>query len=158
MTESVAMRDLLSSNAVLAPLEASSKKELLEELSRHAAKVLHLPEHIVFDVLWERERLGTTGVGAGIAIPHGRVSGLEDVHGFFARLATPVPFESADGRSVDLVFLLLSPEGAAADHLHALAAVSRLMRDPQFSEQLRKAKDAQSLNRLLKTAPAAKAA
>ena len=99
--------------------------------------------------LWERERLGTTGVGGGIAIPHGRVAGLEKVMGFFTRLTQPVNFKSIDDKPVDLIFLLLAPEAAGADHLQALATVSRFLRDAKLCEQLRKAKDAAAMYKLL---------
>jgi PTS system nitrogen regulatory IIA component len=126
------MRDILSSKAVIANMEAASKKDILTELAKHAAIVVGKDAHAVFDVLWERERLGTTGVGHGIAIPHGRLEGLTRVHGVFARLAQPVAFDAIDDRPVDLIFLLLAPAEAGADHLHALATISRLMRaNPQ---------------------------
>src|SRR6202044_1980928 len=105
--------------------------------------------HIIFDVLWEREKLGTTGVGMGIAIPHGRLEGLGEVQGFFARLPQPVPLEAIDDKPVDLVFLLLAPESAGADHLHALATVSRLLRDAKLCEQIRGAKDEATIYRIL---------
>lgn len=158
MNRPVTLSQLLGPDSVLPVLETAGKKQLLQELSRHAASVLGLEEHILFDVLWEREKLGTTGVGAGIAIPHGRVAGLSDVCGFFVRLATPIPFESVDERSVDLVFMLLAPDTAGADHLHALAAVSRALRDPVLCEQLRQAKDAKAIGKLLRAAPTAEAA
>lgn len=149
------MRDLVSPQAVDASLEASIKKDVLQSISASAAALLDKDAHTVFDVLWERERLGTTGVGQGIAIPHGRVPGLDKVCGFFARLAHPINFESIDDKPVDLVFLLLSPETAGADHLHALASVSRLLRDPALCDRLRHAKDGNTLYRLLtETAPA----
>lgn len=158
MASAVVLRDLLGPKAILANLDAASKKQVLQDLANHAATALGLEEHGVFDVLWARERLGTTGVGHGIAIPHGRIAGLEKVRGFFARLTTPVPFEAVDDRNVDLVFLLLAPESAGADHLHALATVSRLLRDPRLCEELRRAKDAAALERLLTEATAAQAA
>lgn len=158
MTRAVTMNDLLGPKAVLARLEAATKKQVLQEIAHHAAEALQLEEHGVFDVLWARERLGTTGVGHGIVIPHGRIAGLTKVCGFFARLPSAVPFESVDDRDVDLVFLLLAPESAGADHLHALATVSRLLRDPRLCEELRRAKDASALERLLTTASTACAA
>ncbi len=158
MARVVMMRELLGPNTVLARLESSNKKQALHDLAHHAASVLGMEAHGVFDVLWARERLGTTGVGHGIAIPHGRLESLTKVCGFFARLANPVPFESVDGRDVDLVFLLLAPQSAGADHLHALATVSRLLRDPRLCEDIRKAKDAQDIERILTTAAAAQAA
>ncbi|HAX90782.1 MAG TPA: transcriptional regulator [Rhodospirillaceae bacterium] len=150
--------DLLGSDAVMAGLEATDKKQLIQTLSRHASAQWGVEEHVLFDVLWEREKLGTTGVGQGIAIPHGRVAGLETVRGFFARLASPIDFDSVDGRPVDLVFLLLAPESAGADHLHALAAVSRALRNTALCDQLRSAKDAAAINALLNKASLAEAA
>lgn len=158
MTRTLAMRDLLDPRAVLARLEAGTKKQVLQDMAGHAAEALGLEAHGVFDVLWAREKLGTTGVGHGIAIPHGRLSGLDKVRGFFARLAEPVAFEAVDDRDVDLVFLLLAPESAGADHLHALATVSRLLREPRLCEELRSAKDAGAIERLLTSAATAKAA
>lgn len=152
------MRELLSPEAVVPALDAPTKKDVLVEISRLAAAYADLDSHAIFDVLWERERLGTTGVGYGIAIPHGRVAGVQQVVGFFARLASPVAFDSIDEKPVDLVFLLLAPEEAGADHLHALATVSRLLRDPVLCEQLRRARDKHAIYRLLTEAPTARAA
>lgn len=152
------MRDMLAAEAVMPRLESANKKQVLLDMSRHAAGVLGLEDHAIFDVLWERERLGSTGVGHGIAIPHGRIAGLTKVRGCFARLAEPVQFESVDSRPVDLVFLLLAPESAGADHLHALATVSRIMRDPALCDALRKAKDAAAIYRILTSAAVSAAA
>ena len=157
-TGTATMQDILGPKAVLARLESNTKKQALQDLAGHAAAALDLEAHGVFDVLWAREKLGTTGVGHGIAIPHGRIAGLTQVRGFFARLAEPVAFEAVDDRAVDLVFLLLAPETAGADHLHALAMVSRLLRDPKLCEDLRHAKDATSIESLLSVAATAKAA
>lgn len=158
MNRPVMLSDLLGPDAVMAGVEATDKKQLLATLAQHAATVLQVEEHVLTDILWEREKLGTTGVGHGIAIPHGRVAGLTNVHGFFAKLAKPIPFEAADNVSVDLVFLLLAPSDAGADHLHALAAVSRALRDPALCESLRKAKDAATLASLLRKASTSEAA
>lgn len=154
MNGPVTLSDLLGPDAVLAGVEATDKKQLLESLARYAANALHIEEHVLTDVLWEREKLGTTGVGHGIAIPHGRIAGLDSVRGFFAKLSKPIPFDAVDNLDVDLVFLLLAPQEAGADHLHALAAVSRALRDPVLCEELRKAKDAKALLKLLSKAPA----
>ena len=143
------MRDLLSPQAVAAPLQATTKKEVLQEMGRLAADIIGQDPMEIFNVLWERERLGTTGVGHGIAIPHGRLEKLDHVQGFFARLEQPIAFESIDDRPVDLVFLLLAPDSAGADHLHALATVSRLLRDQKLCKQLRAAKDAAAIFHLL---------
>jgi len=158
MNRPVSLRDLLGADAVWPAFEATSKKQLLQDMASRAAAQLGLEEHVLFDLLWEREKLGTTGVGQGIAIPHGRVAGLSEVRGFMARLTTPIPFESVDDQPVDLVFLLLAPDSAGADHLHALAAVSRALRDPAYCEKLRKAKDSKGLEALLNEAPTAQAA
>ena len=112
--------DLLTSERVVSSLRAPSKKQALQELSRRAAEFTGLHERTIFDVLLERERLGTTGVGSGIAIPHGKLSGLEELLGVFARLEKPVDFDAVDEQPVDLIFLLLAPEAAGADHLKAL--------------------------------------
>jgi PTS system nitrogen regulatory IIA component len=157
-TQTITMRELLLPQAVMLQMEGNTKKELLQAIARRAAALIGRDTLDVFDVLWERERLGTTGVGFGIAIPHGRLEGLDKVQGFFARLSHPIPFEAIDDRPVDLVFLLLAPESAGADHLHALATVSRLLRDQKLCEQLRNAKDEATVYRLLTETSAAQAA
>lgn len=129
--------DLISSETIVANLHATSKKQVLQELSRRAADLTGEHERAIFDVLMERERLGTTGVGSGIAIPHGKLPTLERLHGLFARLEQPVDFQAIDERPVDLIFLLLAPESAGADHLKALARVSRVLRDGKVCEKLR---------------------
>ena len=144
--------DLLSPDAVIASLKAQSKKQLLQELSEHAARLTGLPDRRIFETLIERERLGSTGMGQGIAIPHGRIASLPRITGFFARLETPIAYDAVDNQPVDLVFLLLAPEGAGADHLKALARVSRLLRNQQTCEKLRAATKAEVLYSLL-TAP-----
>ncbi|MEQ8508438.1 MAG: PTS IIA-like nitrogen regulatory protein PtsN [Rhodospirillaceae bacterium] len=140
--------DLLQSDSVVI-LKASSKKQVLQELAKKAASLTGLSERKVFDTLLEREKLGTTGVGNGIAIPHGKLPELKSLHGVFARLEKPVDFEAIDDRPVDLVFLLLAPEQAGADHLKALARVSRLLRDSDNCEKLRGAVNTDGLYMLL---------
>lgn len=131
------INDLISSDTVIANLHATSKKQVLQELSRRAADLTGEHERAIFDVLMERERLGTTGVGSGIAIPHGKLQSLDRLYGMFARLEQPVDFQAIDERPVDLIFLLLAPESAGADHLKALARVSRVLRDQKICEKLR---------------------
>ena len=131
------INDLISSDVVVANLKATSKKQVLQDLSRRASESTGLHERAIFDVLMERERLGTTGVGNGIAIPHGKLPDLGRLHGYFARLEQPVDFQSIDERPVDLIFLLLAPESAGADHLKALAKISRVLRDGNICEKLR---------------------
>jgi nitrogen PTS system EIIA component len=152
------MRDFLAPQSIIANMAAKTKAEILQNLSALAAPVTGKDTHAIFDVLWEREKLGTTGVGFGIAIPHGRIEGLDKVYGFFARLAESVNFDSIDEKPVDLVFLLLAPESAGADHLHALAVVSRLLRNPKLCEQLRRAKSEAEMHRILAEASTAEAA
>jgi PTS system nitrogen regulatory IIA component len=158
VNRTIVMRDILSRQDILLDLGAMTKKEVLQSIAAHAAASINRDAHIIFDVLWEREKLGTTGVGYGIAIPHGRVEKLDKVKGFFVRLAQPVPFESIDDKPVDLVFLLLAPESAGADHLHVLATVSRLLRNTGLCENLRRAKDAAAIYQLLTEAEAAEVA
>ncbi|MEQ8319838.1 MAG: PTS IIA-like nitrogen regulatory protein PtsN [Rhodospirillales bacterium] len=131
------LSDLLDSDSIVANLRATSKKQALQELARKAADVTGLDERKVFGVLMDRERLGTTGVGSGIAIPHGKLADLDQLYGIFARLEKPVDFQSIDDRPVDLIFVLLAPEEAGADHLKALARVSRLLRDHDICDKLR---------------------
>ena len=143
------IEDLITPESVIPRLRASSKKQVLQELAKRAAETTGLPERAIFDVLLERERLGTTGVGDGIAIPHGKLAELRRLHGLFARLETAVDFDAVDDQPVDLVFLLLAPEGAGADHLKALARVSRLLRDRPICEKLRGAEHPDALYALL---------
>lgn len=150
--------DLITPAAVIPNLRATSKKQALQDLAKRAAELAGLHERQVFDVLLERERLGTTGVGNGIAIPHGKLPAIERMQGLFARLERPINFESIDEQPVDLIFLLLAPEAAGADHLKALARVSRLLRDKSVCEKLRGTDNAEALFALLTESPASRAA
>jgi PTS system nitrogen regulatory IIA component len=141
--------DLISPESVFADIKATSKKQALQELARRAATITGIPKRKILDVLLERERLGTTGIGQGIAIPHGKLSEIDAVYGFFAKLDTGIDFDSMDDRSVDLIFLLLAPETAGADHLKALARVSRTLRDKGRCEKLRGSEDADALYAVL---------
>ena len=142
--------DLLASpDAVLASVKASGKKALLGELAARGATIMGVDERRLFDRLLERERLGSTGIGGGIAIPHARLATVARPCGLFARLGHPVDFDAIDDRPVDLVFLLVAPEGAGADHLKALARVSRLLRDRGLVEKLRATEGAEALYALL---------
>ena len=141
--------DLIAPEAVVSRLKATNKKQALQELARIAEELTGLDQAVVFEVLLQRERLGSTGVGRGIAIPHGRLPGLEGVVTVFARLEEPIPFDSIDEEPVDLVFLLLAPEHAGADHLKALARISRLLRDPQSIHKLRTCHDSRALHAVL---------
>ena len=141
--------DLITPDAVVARLRTANKKQLLQELARRAADLVGLHERQIFDVLLERERLGSTGVGNGIAIPHGKLAGLKRLQGMFLRLNPPVDFDAVDEQPVDLVFLLLAPESAGADHLKALARVSRFLRDRSVCEKLRGAEHPDAIYALL---------
>lgn len=152
------LADLILPQAVIPSLKAKSKKHVLEELATRAAKLGHLPAREIFEALLQRERLGSTGIGRGIAIPHCRHPSVKHITCIFARLETAIPFDSIDGNPVDLVFLLLAPEDAGADHLKALARLSRLMREPRTILQLRAAKDQASLHAVLAQPMASNAA
>ena len=141
--------DLLVPEAVIPSLKAQNKKQLLQELAARAAIQTRLPEKRILETLTERERLGTTGVGAGIAIPHGRMAGATSITGVFARLEPGIDYEAVDNQPVDLVFMLLAPENAGADHLKALARVSRLLRNQQAVEKLRAARTAEAIYAIL---------
>ncbi len=152
------MADLLSPDGVVAGLRVSSKKQALQELARRAAAITGESERNIFEVLLVRERLGTTGVGNGVAIPHGKLDSLKRLHILFARLAEPIDFDSIDEQPVDLLCLLLAPQSAGADHLKALAQVSRLLRDRKVCEKLRGAANADAVYALLTDVPASHAA
>ena len=141
--------DLLAPDAVIATLKVQGKKQLLQELAARASQVTRIPERKIFETLTERERLGSTGVGQGIAIPHGRLADVKNVVGVFARLESAIDYDAVDKQPVDLVFMLLAPEGAGADHLKALARVSRLLRNQQACEKLRAATKPETIYAIL---------
>lgn len=141
--------DLLAPDAVLPGLKAQTKKQLLQELAARSHALTKLSERRIFETLVERERLGTTGVGAGIAIPHGRMTEAKTITGLFARLDNPIEYDAVDSQPIDLVFMLLAPENAGADHLKALARVSRLLRDKNVCEKLRAAKTPEAIYAIL---------
>lgn len=150
--------DIIAENAVIGDLRANSKKQLLQTLSEHAADLTGLSARQIFDTVLQREKLGSTGVGNGIAIPHAKFPGFDRIVGVFARLAEPIEFDALDEQPVDLVFLLLAPENAGADHLKALSRVARLMRDPARVALLRATTDRQALYQHLVRSPASNAA
>jgi PTS system nitrogen regulatory IIA component len=143
------IRDLITLESVIPDLKATSKKQALQELAKRAARIVGREERGVFDVLIEREKLGTTGIGNGIAIPHGKFPDIDRIHGMFARLDKPIDFDSIDEQPVDLIFLLLTPETAGANHLKALARISRLLRDQTMCKKLRGSDTAEALYALL---------
>ena len=143
------LNDLVSPSAIMPALKVSSKKQALQEIAAKAAELTGQNDRIIFETLLQREKLGSTGVGNGVAIPHGKLPGLDQVFGLFARLERPVDFEALDGQAVDLMFLLLAPEGAGADHLKALARVARLLRDGDIARKLRQSTDAEAIYAVL---------
>lgn len=143
------LSDLVSPDAVIPTLKVQSKKQAIQALAEKAASLTGVPEREIFDTLLQRERLGSTGVGHGIAIPHGKLVTFDAIIGVFARLETPIEFEALDGEPVDLIFLLLASEGAGADHLKALARIARVFRNSHITSKLRETRDADSIYAVL---------
>lgn len=143
------IRELMTPDGILPKLRASSKKQALQELARAAAEHVDQDERTIFDSLLERERLGSTGLGQGVAIPHARLGGLDRLHLLFARLDQPIGFDAVDDQPVDLLFLLLAPESAGGDHLKALSQISRLLRDNNACRKIRGADSADAIYAVL---------
>lgn len=152
------LSDLIEASAILPALKANSKKQLLQILAEKAAGITGISEREIFDTILQRERLGSTGVGNGIAIPHGKLAGTKRITGVFARLESPVDFEALDDQPVDLIFMLLAPEGAGADHLKALSRIARVLRDADTVAKIRGTKDASAIHALLSQTPTSHAA
>lgn len=151
------LTDLVAPNAILPALKVNNKKQVIQELAARAAELTGQNERAILEILMQREKLGSTAVGNGVAIPHGKLPKLGRLFGLFARLERPVDFEALDGQPVDLVFLLLAPESAGADHLKALARVARMLRDAETARKLRESRDADAVYAVL-TMPAASSA
>jgi nitrogen PTS system EIIA component len=151
------LSDVVALDAIIPALKVNGKKPALQELAAKAAQISGHNEKTILEILTQREKLGSTGIGNGIAIPHGKLPKLGKLFGLFARLDRPIDFESLDGQPVDLIFLLLAPEGAGADHLKALARVARLLRDPDIARKLRESRDAAAIYAVL-AMPSASAA
>ena len=149
----IEISELLTPRDVIPQLRVGNKKQVLQEVARRAGLATGIPERRIYDVLSERERLGTTGIGRGVAVPHGKLDELTGLHGLFARLDRPIPFDSIDNEPVDLLFVLLAPENAGAEHLRALARISRLLRDVAICEKLRGTDNADALYALLTANP-----
>lgn len=152
------LSNLIPPGGVAADLAATTRKQALQALADLAQRSLDIPARPVLDAVIEREKLGSTGVGHGVAIPHARTDLVDQVCGVFARLKQPVDFDAVDGRPADLIFLLLAPEDAGAEHLKALAQVSRLFRREDIRRSLRAAPDAQAMTVILSSAETASAA
>ena len=147
------LNDLVAPQAVIPALKVNTKKQALQELAERAADLTGRAEREILEVLMQRERLGSTAIGSGIAIPHGKLPRLEKLFGLFARLDRPIDFEALDGQPVDLIFLLLAPESAGADHLKALARVARMLREPEITRMLRDSQDREALYAVLAMPP-----
>ena len=143
------LTDFLDFDAIKPALSAGNKRSLLQQLAHMAGQRLQLDAAAILDSLSEREKLGSTGFGQGVAIPHAKVPGLARIYCLFARLAEPVRYNAIDGAPVDLVFLLLSPPDAGAEHLKALAAISRLVRHAPTVEKLRGARSRDAIAAVL---------
>ena len=148
--------DLVAPNAIIPALKVNGKKQALQEIAAKAAALTGQSDRTILETLLQREKLGSTGVGEGVAIPHGRMADAKKIVGVFARLENPIDYDAVDKQPVDLVFMLLAPDVAGADHLKALARVSRLLRNSQAREKLRAAAKAEALYAIL-TEPTASA-
>ncbi len=143
------LKELVRQDCLLTGFKASSKKQVLQALATYASERTGVAQQTIFDALLEREKLGSTGVGRGVAIPHARLDGINEITGMFARLETPVDFDSVDDQPVDLVFILLAPEDAGAAHLQALSRVSRMFRRQDVLEKLRAAEKCSDIKSII---------
>lgn len=150
--------DLLEPSGVIPNFRVTSKRQALQELAKRAAASTGQDELKIFEALWEREQLGSTGIGNGTAVPHGRLAGLDRPVTLFARLDKPLDFDAIDSQPVDLIFLLLTPAAAGADHLKALARISRLLRNRAVCAKLRGSESADAIYALLTDRAASHAA
>ena len=143
------LTDVIAPNAIIPALKVNGKKQAIQELAARAAELTGQSEREILEILLQREKLGSTAVGNGVAIPHGKLAKLGRLFGLFARVERPIDFEALDSQPVDLVFLLLAPEAAGADHLKALARVARVLRNPETARKLRESRDADALYAVL---------
>jgi nitrogen PTS system EIIA component len=143
------LADILSEESVIVCSGLTTKREVLERLAEQAAKATGQDARAIFEAVYDRELLGSTGLGNGIAIPHGKFAGIPGVTAVFAKLSEPVDFDSVDDQPVDLLMLLLAPMGAGADHLKALARVARILRTESVVDELRRTPDASRIHAIL---------
>ena len=143
------LEHILSKDCVVPCAKVTSKRQLLQLAADRAAEKTGLDAHLIFDTLVEREKCGSTGLGNGIAVPHGKMQGIDRVLGLFIRLDRAIDFDAVDEVPVDLVFVLLAPQGAGADHLKALSRIARTLREEGLVEQLRATREADKLYALL---------
>lgn len=148
------IHDLIRLEEIVPVLRVQNKRQALQELSLKAAAATGIPASSIASALLLREREGSTGVGEGVAIPHGKVAALTRIRGLFARLARPIDYGAADGEPVDLLFLLLTPENAGSEHLKTLALIARLFREPDIARRLRAAAGRADLYAVLTSAAA----
>lgn len=154
----MSLNDLIRLEGILPHLQAATKKQVLQDLSDKAAALSGMSAREIFDALLQRERLGSTGVGHGIAIPHGKIAQATSIFGVFARLDKAIDFDALDGVPVDLIFLIIAPESAGADHLKALARIARFLREPTTAAKLRGARDAATIYAMMSIEPTSHAA
>ena len=147
------LADFIDETSAIADLKVSSKKQLLSVLAEEASRRLSLEERDVFDTLLQREKLGSTGIGGGVAIPHGKLRDIDGVFGMIAVLHKPIAYDAVDDNPVDIIFLLLAPESAGADHLKALARIARFVRSDGVTERLRAALTSDAIRLLVQEAP-----
>jgi nitrogen PTS system EIIA component len=143
------LTDILQRDGVLPILRVTNKRQLLEVIAEKAGLLTGIADRLIFDALLQRERLGSTGIGSGIAIPHSKFEGLANLTGLFARIEKPIDFDALDGEPVDLVFVLLAPEGAGADHLKGLSKAARVLRNTSVTAKLRMTRDVDAIHALL---------
>ncbi|MCW2285203.1 PTS system nitrogen regulatory IIA component [Rhodoblastus acidophilus] len=143
------LEHIIVPNAIIPALRVNNKKQALQELSEKAAEISGLPAREIFDAWLQREKLNSTGLGDGIAIPHGRLLTADHIFGLFARLERPIDFESLDNQPVDIIFGLIAPESAGADHLKALATIARVLRNPATVAKIRATREPSALYSLL---------
>ncbi len=143
------LSSIIMPDMVVANLKANSKKQVLHELAELVAPKIEASEHDILDTLLQRERLGSTGVGNGVAIPHGKLPNIDGIIGAFARVSKPVAFDAMDDQPVDLFFILLAPEGSGAVHLKALSKIARILRDEDKLDALRKAQSVDEIYGIL---------
>jgi nitrogen PTS system EIIA component len=141
--------DVLLPNTTFIDVKSTSKKHLLQLMAHQAAGILGVEDRRIFEALVERERLGSTGIGHGVAIPHARFEDIKNLTVFFAQLSDPIDFEAIDNKPVDLVFMLIAPHDAGAEHLKMLARISRLVRDSDVREQLRGVNDPEAVQAII---------
>ena len=144
--------NILNEKSIFLDVRSGSKREFLQELSQKASNICGIDALSIFDAVLERENLGSTGFGNGVALPHSRFPELDKVYAFFAKPSTAIDFDSIDNRPVDLIFLLLSPEGSGADHLTALAMLSRILKDETLCNKLRNTSNITGIYALLNEA------